>query len=76
MTCALTLSCCTSSHDESHAKRVIHRSGADSVCELNELNRSEGTSFPTLLDDDGGRSHESDATAVYDGAGRFDQAER
>ena len=52
------------------AKIIIHRrDGADSVCELNELNRLGGTSFPTPLDDDGGRSHEGDATAVLDGAG-------
>ena len=34
------------------------------------MKRLEGISFPTPLDDDGGRSHESDATAVYDGAGQ------
>ena len=44
---------------------MYHGSRADSVCELNELNRLGGTSFPTPLDDDGGRSHQNDATAVY-----------
>ena len=53
MTCALTLACCTSlvvsSHESlkrnSHSSQrfIHHGSGADSVCELNELNRLEGT---------------------------------
>ena len=40
-----------------------HGSGADLVCELNELNRLEGNSSPTPLDDDGGCSHQNDGTA-------------
>ena len=66
MVCALT--CCTSlvvsSHESlkrnSHSsKRIIsHGCGAHSVCEMNELNRLEGTSFPTPLEDDGRRSPE------------------
>ena len=42
-----------------HSSRrfICHGSGADSVFELNELNRVEATSFPTPLDGDVGRSH-------------------
>ena len=64
-----------SSHDNfkrncQSSQRFSNRgSGADSVCELNELNRLEGTSFPTPLNDDGGRSRQNDATAIYVGAG-------
>ena len=43
-------------------------------CWLVDPRRLKGTSFPTHLD--GGRSHESDAPAVHDGAGKFDHADR
>ena len=58
------------------SQRSSHRRDSSAVCELNELNRLEGTSFPTPLNDDSGRSHESDATAFHDGDGQFDQPER
>ena len=62
MICALTFTCCTSPfvsvHESlkrnSHSSQrfIYHGTGAGSICELNELNRLEGTSFPTSLDDD------------------------
>ena len=82
MTGALTLTCCTSlvvssrenlkRYSHSSQRFISYGSGADSVCELNEWHRLEGTSFATPLDDDGGRSHPNDATAVYVGSGRVD----
>ena len=56
-------------NSHSSQRFIYHGSGAESVCELNELTRLEGTSFPTPLDDDGGRSHQNDAIAVCVGAG-------
>ena len=86
VTCAWTLTCCTSLVVSSHVclnrnsyssqRFICNGTGADPVCNLTELNRVEGTSFSTPLDDGGERSQENAATAVHDGPGRIDQAEQ
>ena len=55
------------------SEMVSHRT--ESFIMVAEQDRfANGTSFQTLLDYDGGRSHQNDATAVHEGCGRFCQA--